>query len=427
MIAAAKAAENGGRVCLIEKNEKLGKKLFITGKGRCNFTNACEPEALMENVLTNKRFLFGAFRYFDNRAVCDYFESLGLKYKIERGNRVFPASDHSSDVIKALEKELKRRGVEIVLNTRVCQLLTKEETDEGQAFREEAEAGSSDTGNGIHFQRVYGVRLSDGRELTADRVILAVGGSSYPSTGANGEGEKLLGSFSVALVPSEPSLVPLVTAEEEIGQLQGLSLKNVNLRVFVGEKKRYEEFGELLFTHFGLSGPIVLSASCNLKEADYHEKGGIKAEIDLKPALSEKELDQRLLRDFSEQKNKLFRNSLGGLLPAKLISYMVKCSGIKPDKPVNLVTKEERKRLLSLLKRLSFKVIGNRGFDEAIITRGGVNVKEINPKTMEFKKLRGLYAAGEMLDVDAYTGGFNLQIAWATGALAGASCCKANR
>ena len=422
MIAALKAAENGGRIRLIEKNEKLGKKLFITGKGRCNFTNACEPEELSEHVLTNKRFLFGAFHYFDNRAVCDYFEGLGLKYKIERGNRVFPASDHSSDVIKTLEKELRRLGVEIFLNTRVSGLLTRRESEDQRTFTKKTEADTKERKNKGFVQRVTGVRLADGRELTADRVILALGGKSYPSTGSDGEGEKLLAGLPVTLVPLEPSLVPLEVKEEDIRELQGLSLKNVRFRILVGEKKRYEEFGELLFTHFGLSGPIVLSASCNLMEADYTSGQKITAVIDLKPALSEQELDQMLLRDFSEQKNKLFRNSRGGRLPAKLIPVMVARSGIFPDKQVNEITKEERKRLLFLLKNFSFTVTGNRGFDEAIITRGGVNVKEINPKTMEFKKLRCLYAAGELLDVDAYTGGFNLQIAWATGALAGYSC-----
>ena len=392
MIAAIMAARRNKKVCLIEKNEKLGKKLFITGKGRCNFTNACETETLLEHVLTNKKFLYGAFYSFDSENVRAFFGELGLKYKIERGNTVFPASDHSSDVIKALERELKRLSVEILLNTRVEALLLEE-------------------------NRIKGVRLSDKTEVLAEAVILALGGNSYASTGSNGEGEKLLKDTGLKLLNYEPSLVPFVVKESYITSLQGLSLKNISLKVLVDGKKRYEEFGELLFTHFGLSGPVVLSASCHLREADY--KKDVQAVIDLKPALSEKQLDDRLLRDFSENINKKFRNSLGALLPSKLIPIIVELSGIEAEKAVHEITKEERRRLLSLFKGLTFTVAGNRGFDEAIITRGGVSVKEIDPSTMKVKKLENLYLAGEMIDVDAYTGGFNLQIAWSTGALAG--------
>ncbi len=394
MMAAIMAARDNKKVTLIEKNEKLGKKLFITGKGRCNFTNACSVETLLDNVLTNRKFLYGAFYGFDSEAVMSFFEELGLKYKIERGNRVFPTSDHSSDVIKALEKELRRLSVDILLNTRVKELITDKE-------------------------KVRGVRLFNGRAMKADSVILALGGNSYRSTGSDGEGNRLLRNTGLKLKEYEPSLVPLVAEEKYISGLQGLSLKNISLKISVDGKKRYEEFGELLFTHFGLSGPVVLSASCNLNEADYNKE--VLAMIDLKPALSEKQLDQRLLKDFSANINKKFCNSLGGLLPSKLIPVMVELSGIDPDKEVNEVTKEERLKLLKLLKCLTFKITGNRGFDEAIITRGGVSVKEIDPSTMRVKKIPGLFLAGEMIDLDAYTGGFNLQIAWATGALAGRS------
>ena len=392
MMAAVMAARNDKRVCLIEKNDKLGKKLFITGKGRCNFTNACGVEELLDHVLTNKKFLFGAFYSFDSEAVIDFFEGLGVRHKVERGGRVFPASDHSSDVIRALEKELKRLSVEILLNTRLKELVIKD-------------------------GRVCGVQLSDGRTVTAANIILALGGNSYRSTGSNGEGNRILKDTGLELMGYEPSLVPLTVSEAFIGRLAGLSLKNTGLRMTVDGKKRYEDFGELLFTHSGLSGPVILSASCNLKEEDYAR--GVTAVIDLKPALSEKQLDQRLLRDFSENINRKFSNSLGALLPSKLIPVITELSGIDPDKPVNSVTRAERQRLCMLLKGLSFNVTGNRGFDEAIITRGGVSVKELDPSTMKVKKLPGLSLAGEMIDLDAYTGGFNLQIAWSTGALAG--------
>ena len=392
MMAAIMAARNDKRVCLIEKNDKLGKKLFITGKGRCNFTNAVSVEGLLDHVLTNKKFLFGAFYSFDSEAVIDFFEELGLKHKVERGGRVFPASDHSSDVIKALEKELKRLSVEILLNTRMKELVIKD-------------------------GRVCGVMLSEGRIMEAENVILALGGNSYRSTGSNGEGNRILKDTGLKLIQYEPSLVPFEVSESFIGRLAGLSLKNISLKITVDGKKRYEDFGELLFTHTGLSGPVILSASCNLREEDYKKK--VEALIDLKPALSEKQLDQRLLRDFSENINKKFANSLGALLPSKLIPVITKLSGIDADKPVNSITKTERKNLCMLLKSLSFSVKGNRGFDEAIITRGGVSVKELDPSSMKVKKLPGLSLAGEMIDTDAYTGGFNLQIAWATGALAG--------
>lgn len=393
MMAAVAAAENGNEVTLLEKNEKLGKKIYITGKGRCNFTNACDAGELMEHVVTNPKFLYGAFRRFDNTAVMDFFQLHGMEYKIERGNRAFPVSDHSSDVIRTLQHYLEELGVSIRLNTKMTGLITEQ-------------------------KRVLGVATTKG-DFSADAVILALGGRSYPSCGANGDTWKLFVGTDVVLQPAEPSLVPLVVAESEIGELQGLSLKNVRFTLRLHEKNVYSETGEMLFTHFGLSGPLVLSASCYLKEADYKEQP--VAEIDLKPALQEKQLDERILRDFAEFSHRQFKNALGKLLPAKLIPFIIQRSGIDPEKKVNRITKEERQRLLYQCKHFTFRVTGNRGFREAIITRGGISTGEINPKTMELKKIKALYVAGEMIDVDALTGGFNLQIAWSTGHLCGAS------
>ncbi|MCR4654692.1 MAG: NAD(P)/FAD-dependent oxidoreductase [Lachnospiraceae bacterium] len=399
MMAAIKAAGSGKKVLLIEKNEKLGKKLFITGKGRCNFTNACDTGTLLNNVVTNKKFLFSAFYGMDSQGVLDFFEGLSLMYKIERGNRVFPVSDRSSDVIDALKRELRRTKTEIFLNKRVAGLLIKKRPD-GRSF-------------------VCGVRLENGETVESEAVILATGGSSYPSTGSDGEALRILNGTGIDIINPEPSLVPLETEGNIAGRLQGLSLRNAGFKVFVNDSKRFESLGELLFTHFGLSGPMALSASCHLKKSDF--SGNILSYIDLKPGLSEKQLDQRLLRDFGENKNKQFGNSLSGLLPSKLIPVIVELSGIRHEKPVNEVTKEERKKLLGLLKGFCLRITGTRGFEEAIVTRGGVCVKELDPKTMQSKKIEGLYMAGEMIDVDAYTGGFNLQIAWSTGALAGES------
>lgn len=391
---AASAPWTGNHVLLLEKNEKLGKKLFITGKGRCNLTNACEQEELFSNVVTNRKFLYSAFYGMSNMQTMEFFEKLGLKVKIERGNRVFPESDHSSDVIRALEKELHARGVEIKLKTKLAKVLTKD-------------------------NQVTGVKLSDGSEFPADAVILALGGKSYPACGADGDGIRLANTLGIETVEAEPALVPFEIEEDYAEKLQGLSLKNVRAKVYLGSKKLYEDFGEMLFTHFGVSGPLVLSASSYIKESMYAQNP--KLIIDLKPALSEKQLDDRILRDFEENKNRQFKNSLGKLLPAKLIPVIIVLSGIDGEKQINKITKEERKNLVGLLKGFPMTISKNRGFAEAIITRGGVSVREINPATMESKKIKGLYMAGEMLDVDALTGGFNLQIAWSTGFLAGNS------
>lgn len=391
MMAAVAAAQAGDSVCLIEKNEKLGKKLFITGKGRCNVTNAADMDGLFANVCTNGKFLFSAFYGFSNTDVMDFIEQAGCRLKTERGERVFPASDHSSDVIAVFQRELKKQRVEILLNT---------------------DAGELAVSDG----KITGVILKDGTGLYADRVIVCTGGMSYPATGSTGDGYRFAKATGHRVVEPRPALVPLQIKESWCGQLMGLSLKNVSLRLVCGNRQLYEGFGEMLFTHFGVSGPLVLTAS------SYYKKGsGAELLIDLKPAMDEEQLDRRLLRDFEENRNRQFKNGLGGLFPAKLIPVMVALSGVSPEKKVNEVTREERRNFVKLIKNLPLTVTGTRGFEEAIITGGGVSVKDVNPSTMESKKVKGLYFAGEVLDLDALTGGFNLQIAWSTGHLAGQS------
>ncbi len=390
MMAAVAAARAGSSVCLIEKNEKLGKKLFITGKGRCNVTNAGDMDTLFANVCTNPKFLFSAFYGFDNTAVMKFLEQAGCKLKTERGDRVFPVSDHSSDVIGALQRELKKCGVEVLLNTKAADIL--------KASQEMTFAG---------------VRLSDGRVIHGDRGIICTGGMSYPATGSTGDGYRFARAAGHKVSELKPALVPLLVEEAWCRQLMGLSLRNVALRLLCGGRKVYEGFGEMLFTHFGVSGPLVLTAS------SFYREGGGTLLLDLKPALDEQQLDKRLLRDFEENKNKRFKNALGKLFPAKLIPVMVALSGIDPEKTIHEVTAKERRAFAGLIKRLPLTVTGTGGFDEAIITRGGVAVAEVNPSTMESKKVKGLYFAGEVLDLDALTGGFNLQIAWSTGYLAG--------
>lgn len=391
MMAGIFAARSGDEVILLEKNEKLGKKVYITGKGRCNLTNACDDETFFDSVVTNPKFLYSAYYGFNSYAVMDFFEQLGLKIKTERGNRVFPVSDHSSDVIGALKQELNKLKVDVRLNTKVIGVRVN---DEGVCI---------------------GVALEK-ENITADKVILATGGNSYKACGADGDSWKFAKALSIDTKDAEPSLVPFVTKEEYVKDLQGLSLKNVAVTLLTGKKCKYTGFGEMLFTHFGVSGPLILTASTHVKEKEYSDE--LKLYIDLKPAMTEKELDERILRDFKNYNNKQFINSLSDLLPSKLIPVIVELSGIDARKQVNLVTKEERQRLVKLLKGLELTIVGNRGFDEAIITRGGISVKEINPSTMESKKYKGLYFAGEMIDVDALTGGFNLQVAWSTACLA---------
>ena len=394
MMAACMAAIEGAQVTLLEKNEKTGKKIYITGKGRCNLTNACQREEFLENVITNPKFLYSAFAQLDNQAVMNFFEKAGCRLKTERGDRVFPVSDHSSDVIAALNGELKKNRVQVMLHTEVSELLLEE--------------GS-----------IKGVLLSDGKKLHADAVIIATGGRSYESTGSTGDGYRFAKQAGHTIKDLRPSLVPFVVKEEWCKKLQGLSLKNVAVTLKKEKKKIYEGFGEMLFTHFGVSGPLILSAS-SFYTAKYSGQE-VLLTIDLKPAMDREQLDKRILRDFEENAGKQFKNALDKLLPAKLIPVMVELSGIDPHKKTSEVTKKERSRLLELFKELKLTVNGCRGYGEAIITGGGVNVKEIDPKTMGSRLVNGLYFAGEVMDVDALTGGFNLQIAWSTGALAGKS------
>lgn len=452
MMAALAAADQGCRVCLIEKNEKLGKKLFITGKGRCNVTNAADMETLFANVRSNGKFLYSAFYDYDNRAVMDFLEKAGCPLKTERGERVFPVSDHSSDVIAAFQRELKKRKVEILLHTAVKELILEEPEaaaspedgpsgDDAGSYTERA--GENGTKSGMPGEnsfpgkrhaksredgkpgikgkaqtakgKIAGVRLADGRTLSADGCIVCTGGISYPSTGSTGDGYGFARKAGHQVTETRPSLVPFNIEEKWCSRLMGLSLKNVSLRMNSGGREVYEGFGEMLFTHFGVSGPLVLSAS------SFYGQSKAMLYIDLKPALDLEQLDRRLLRDLEANKGKQFKNAWGGLFPTSLIPVMVELSGIHPDKKVNEVTREERRRFAALIKKLPLTVTGVRGFEEAIITRGGVSVKEVNPSTMESKKVKGLYFAGEVLDVDALTGGYNLQIAWSTGHLAGSS------
>lgn len=457
MMAAIAAAQKGHQVLLLEKNEKLGKKIYITGKGRCNLTNACETQELFDSVVSNPRFLYSAIYGFDNAAVQDFFEKRGCPLKVERGNRVFPVSDHSSDIIRTLAKELERLGVTVRLHAPVQEILVRE--DGGQQGGQDAceQPGSRDTGksggegrtdnepqkgHGQASSRVSapscvpsvrGVRLSSGEELPADAVILCSGGLSYPATGSTGDGHRMAQRLGHTLIPCEPALVPFCVEEEWCADLQGLALKNVSASLFLGKKKVYEGFGEMLFTHFGVSGPLILSASSyyRTRPAQTAKGGKKKAEekaapeavlrLDLKPALSEEQLDRRLIRDFEEAKKRQFRNAVEGLFPARLIPVMIALSGIDPEKRVHDITRQERQGFAARIKNVELHVTGTRGFPEAIITRGGVSVREVNPSTMESRLVSGLYFAGELLDLDALTGGFNLQIAWSTGYLAGES------
>lgn len=397
MFAAIAAAKNGHQVTLYEKNEKLGKKIFITGKGRCNITNAADMEELFDAVVTNSKFLYSSFYGYTNQNVIDFFEDAGVPVKIERGNRVFPISDHSSDVIRALEREMKKVGVKVCLNTEVKSV--------------EAEKGK--------FNKVV---LKDTTTQTADACIVATGGLSYRSTGSTGDGFRFAENVGHKVTQCFPSLVPMETKEPWICELQGLSLRNVEAKILDGKKELYKDFGEMLFTHFGVSGPLIISASSYVGKK-FMDKNGQKKEltleIDLKPALTEEQLDQRLLRDFEENHNRQFKNAITKLFPTKLIPVMLELGGIDPEKKVNSIEKEERKQFVHLIKHFRMTLTGLRDYPEAIITKGGVNVKEIDPGTMESKLVKGLYFAGEVLDLDALTGGFNLQIAWSTGYAAG--------
>ena len=415
MAAAVFAAREGISVSLFEKNESLGRKLFITGKGRCNFTNVCSTEELRRNVVSNPRFLYSAFEAFDARQAVAFFEELGVKTKVERGRRAFPASDHSSDIIRALEKAMRIEGVKIFLNTRVKELILEPDgsskADEAvncEARQQKKKAGKEPKAR----QRAAGVVLEDGSRIFADAVIVAAGGLSYPSTGACADGYHLALSAGIPVTATRPALVPLEAEEEDVKALQGLSLKNVEFTVKDGRKKLFGDFGELLFTHFGVSGPLAISASSVI--AGQLEAGPLTGVIDLKPALSEEQLDARVLREFADGKNRQFKNAVAPLFPAKLLPVMVARSGIPADQPVNSITKGQRSEFVSKIKHFAFTITGTRGYPEAVITQGGVNVRRIDPGSMEAKSVSGLYFIGEVLDVDAFTGGYNLQIAWST-------------
>ena len=395
MMAALAAARSGHRVRLYEKNEQLGKKLYITGKGRCNLTNACDTEDLFGNVVHNPKFLYSAFYSFTNLDMMDLMEKSGCPVKTERGGRVFPVSDRASDVTGALAGCLKKAGVDIFLKEEVLDL-------------------------DIRDGRAAGIRLKKGgRPVEADAVIVATGGLSYPSTGSTGDGYRMAEAAGHRITELSPALVPFETEEPVAAQLQGLSLRNIRAVIRKGNKVLYEEFGEMLFTHYGVSGPVLLSASSYVTKKI--REGGLVLSVDLKPALSEEQLDARILRDFGEVKNRQFKNALAHLLPAKLIPVIVERSGIPPEKKVNEITREERRGIVSQVKDFRLTLKGLRDYKEAIITQGGVCVGEINPSTMESKLVKGLYFAGEVLDVDGVTGGYNLQIAWSTGYLAGMS------
>lgn len=397
MMAAIKASNSDNKVILIEHNEKLGKKVFITGKGRCNLTNASDIENIFNNIVSNPKFMYSSLYSFTNEDVIELFESHGLKTKVERGNRVFPASDKSSDVIKTLKNILMANNVDIRLNTELKDI-------------------------GITDGKVVSISTNKG-QIKCDKLILATGGLSYPVTGSDGKVMKLLTKYGHTIKDTRPALVPLNVKEEYVKELQGLSLKNVEASFYrtakPGKKPVYKEFGEMLFTHFGVTGPVILSASSVIGK--YLENEKIVLKIDLKPALDKDKLDARIIREFNENINKDIRNSLDSLLPKSLIPIMIKVSDIDPYKKVHEISKEERTRLLENIKGLTFEVISLRDYNEAIITQGGINVKEVDPTTMESKYIKDLYLAGEMLDLDAFTGGYNLQIAWSTGALAGMS------
>lgn len=395
MAAGIAAAGHGHEVHIYEKNEKLGKKIFITGKGRCNVTNACDMETLFQSVVTNSKFLYSSFYGFNNYDVMDLVESAGCPLKTERGNRVFPVSDKSSDIISAFSRKLRELGVEIHLHEEVKELIVED---------------------GI----CKGILLKKNRgKVSADAVIVATGGLSYPTTGSTGDGYQFAKSAGHSITELSPALVPFETKETVVKDLQGLALKNVEVAILKGGKELYREFGEMLFTHFGVSGPVLLSASSYA--AKELKKGPLTLSIDLKPALSEEQLDARILREFEGAINKRFKNALVHLYPSKMIPVMIERSGINPEKKVNEITRQERQKLIDLTKHFCLTLVSLRDYKEAIITQGGVEVKEINPKTLESKLVKQLYFAGEVLDVDAVTGGFNLQVAWSTGWAAGSA------
>ncbi len=394
IMAAVSSALNGHTVSIYEKNDRIGRKLYITGKGRCNITNAADMKTIMENVVNNSKFLYSAFKQFDNQDVVEMLENAGCPTKVERGNRVFPVSDKSSDVIKAFQKILSELSVEVNLKAEVNSLI-------------------------IEDSICKGIKLAD-KSIYADAVIVATGGRSYPGTGSTGDGYRFAKNSGHKVGKLYPSLVPFTLEEkEEIKQLQGLSLKNVAVEIYDGDKNIYKDFGEMLFTHFGISGPTLISASSYAVERIIDDKKKLRIVIDLKPALDNEKLDARLLRDFESAKNKQLKNVLPKLLPLKLIPEVLRQADLKEDIKICNITRKERLKLLYALKNLSYTIDGVRGFEEAIITKGGVDVSDINPKTMESRLITSLYFVGEVLDIDALTGGYNLQVAWSTGYVAG--------
>ena len=403
MIAAVTASENGNEVTILEKMENIGKKLLITGKGRCNITNSADMEEFMKNIPENSKFLYSSFNKYTNQDIVSFLKKQGVETKVERGGRIFPVSDKAQDVLEAFKRRLKELKVQIRTNFEVAKILTED-------------------GN------VTGIEGKNGEKILADKVILATGGKSYPVTGSTGDGYRMAKMLGHTVTELKPSLVPLTTSGNSrilCQQMQGLSLKNVAIKIKNENKIIYEDFGEMLFTHYGVSGPVILSASAILiryKNIDeLLKENKIKLYIDLKPALDEEKLDNRILRDFEELKNKQFKNSLDKLLPRKMIEPIITLIGISPEKRINEITKKERRKIVKVLKNFELTISGFRSIEEAIVTKGGISIKEINPKTMESKIINGLYFAGEIIDVDAYTGGFNLQIAYSTGYTAGAS------
>lgn len=393
MLAGIIAARNGCQVVLYEKNEKLGKKIFITGKGRCNVTNNCDPEELLQAVKSNNKFLYSAFYSFNSQDMMALLEEAGVPLKTERGNRVFPLSDHSSDIIRGLERLLHRYDVHIRLRKEVQEIL-------------------------IEDGRAAGIRLKDGYKDKAQTVVVATGGLSYPTTGSTGDGYRFARETGHTVTDCMPSLVPLTVSEDYIGEMAGLSLRNVELTIRNGKKILYQDFGEMMFTHKGITGPLVLSASSSIGK-QLKKQGTLEGYIDLKPALSSEQLDERILREFENAKNKQFKNVIGVLFPSSLTPVIIRLGGIPEDKVIHEISREERLNFVSIIKAFPFTIDGLGGYSEAVITKGGISVKEINPGTMESKKIPQLYFAGEVLDLDAVTGGYNLQIAWSTGYLAG--------
>nr|WP_294648887.1 NAD(P)/FAD-dependent oxidoreductase [uncultured Blautia sp.] len=404
MMAGVFAACNHHEVHILEKNEKLGKKVFITGKGRCNVANACDTEELFPAVMSNPKFLYSGFYSFGPQDVMNFFEEAGVPLKVERGNRVFPQSDHSSDIIRALERELKKAGAKVHLHTAVKEVVKEQITDPE---------------TGTEKEKITGVILTDGTFMEGDAVIVATGGFSYQSTGSTGDGYRFAKELGLKVTDISPSLVPLKTKEDYIPKLQGLSLKNTGLTIKNGKKVLYEDFGEMMFTHFGVTGPMILSASAHIgAKLAKAPNGELSAYLDLKPALTREQLDARILREFEAGQNKQFKNVIGVLFPSSLTPVMLELGGIPADKKIHDISREERQHFIDLIKAFPFTITGMGEFKEAIITKGGVSVKEINPGTMESKKISGLYFAGEVLDLDAVTGGYNLQIAWSTAYLA---------